>query len=164
MFTFKEFIKEQAQRTPETAIKMVNYIDKRRKNTKNIITRMLGGNLYKSKNNFTTILPYADQTKITDKALKKYGGNLWDTFHTHGEIRHVPFHSLYTNQGDVGKNELISKLRGTFRKEYHPEEPIIPYVLHDTETGEHHLIDGNHRGVKERLLGNKYLVSKVLDV
>ena len=74
---------------------------------------------------------YPGRKKITAQSIKA-GGIL--------KIANIPIHTIRTDQSAVSHTVVAKKTTGTWKK----HDPRLP-VFVKAPSGEHHLIDGNHR-------------------
>lgn len=144
MLSFKQFIVEMAERSPERAAKLLDRV------RKPFAGDQIDNIIKKPK---VTLHDYENGAKYKGKRVQ----NWHPLIAKDGKLEEIPLGAIRSSQPTVSKDVLLAKLNNTWSK---PDQPRHPYVIH--HRGEYHMFDGNHQTGKARLLGKKTIKARVL--
>lgn len=130
----------EAERSPERAEKLLNYIVKRKKIKLN-----------KKKE----ISPFIDSAGAFNASKYVPTRQQWKN----SLLINVPISKIKSSQSSVELDSLIKKIKGDKLN-----SPEFPEIIHHKETDTYHLIDGNHRVNAAKLLKKEFIKSRVISV
>jgi hypothetical protein len=145
MMTFKQFLIEMPMRSPERAVKLFHYINKRRGEENHPVIK-----------NFRTL----DDNSLTGKPTQP-GHPTFDDLESYmpgatKQVRRIHLNKIYTHQAGIAREVMPPKIDKSFQG--HSSQ--LPVVI-GHPNGNYYLWDGNHRVAAARLRGEKYIVSDV---